>query len=298
MWLSPPDPWKNHNVSCESQHKGTTTWWIHGETFSEWKYSGSSSLLWLHGKRYVISFRFGRFARTYYYHLHSGSREERPFVCWSFYPLCMESNVLSSPSSSIIQDIRGMCASGLALLAFFYCDFRDDQKRHRRGLLLSLLVQLCDQSDSCSAVLSIFYSAHGNGAQHPSDSELLQCLMEMLEIPGQPTVYIIIDALDECPKATNIPSPRERVVDLVEELVMSRLSNLRVCVTSRPEADIAFVLDPLVFRSISIHEERGQIRDITEYIKFVVNTDREMRRWKASDKGLVISTLTAKADGM
>ena len=191
-----------------------------------------------------------------------------------------------------------MCASGLALLGFFYCDFREDQKRHCRGLLSSLLVQLCDQSDGCSAVLSELYLSRGNGSQHASDSELVQCLMQMLGLPGQPTVYIIIDALDECPRATNIPSPRERVVDLVEKLVTSRLSNLRVCVTSRPETDIACVLKPLVFRSISIHEERGQMQDITEYIKFIVNTDREMRRWKASDKELAISTLTAKADGM
>ncbi len=50
-WLSPPDPWKNHSIARESQHSGTATWWIHGETFSKWKSSGPSSLLWLHGKR-------------------------------------------------------------------------------------------------------------------------------------------------------------------------------------------------------------------------------------------------------
>jgi len=50
-WLSPPDPWKNHNIARESQHTGTATWWIHGEAFSKWKSSGPSSLLWLHGKR-------------------------------------------------------------------------------------------------------------------------------------------------------------------------------------------------------------------------------------------------------
>lgn len=73
MWLSPPDPWKNHNLYCESQHKGTTTWWTHGETFSKWKYSGSSSLLWLHGKRYVFKFRSGRFAQTHIYYPIAGA---------------------------------------------------------------------------------------------------------------------------------------------------------------------------------------------------------------------------------
>jgi hypothetical protein len=46
-------------------------------------------------------------------------------------------------SSAIIEDIRTLQKSGLGSLAFFYCDFRDDQKKDQRGLLSSLLVQLC-----------------------------------------------------------------------------------------------------------------------------------------------------------
>lgn len=191
-----------------------------------------------------------------------------------------------------------MRTAGLASLAFFYCDFRDNKKKGLRGLLSSLLVQLCDQYDAYYGVLSHFYLEHGSGEDQASDSELSRCLKEMLGLPEQPIVYIVVDALDECPRTANIPSPRDEILDLVEELVSSRLSNLRICVTSRPEADIAPVLDPLVFRSISIHRERGQIQDIEEYVRSVVNTDREMRRWKARDKELVINALTEKADGM
>jgi hypothetical protein len=191
-----------------------------------------------------------------------------------------------------------MYTAGLASIAFFYCDFRDDQKKGLRGLVSSLLVQLCNQTDGYYSVLSDFYKKHDSGEQQASDNKLLQCLNQMLELKEQPTVYIIIDALDECPRTTSIPSPRDEVLDLVEELVSSRLSNLRICVTSRPEADISPILNPLVFRSISIHGEHGQLQDIAEYIKSVVNTDREMRRWKARDRELVIDTLTEKSDGM
>jgi len=104
-----------------------------------------------------------------------------------------------SRSLSIIQDIRGMCESGLASLAFFYCDFRDNQKKVCRGLLTSLLVQLCGQSDAYYDCLSKFYLAHSDGSQHASDSELAQCLKRLLELPEQATVYVVIDALDECP---------------------------------------------------------------------------------------------------
>jgi hypothetical protein len=30
-WLSPPDPWKNHNLARGSRHSGTGTWWIEGD---------------------------------------------------------------------------------------------------------------------------------------------------------------------------------------------------------------------------------------------------------------------------
>ena len=201
-------------------------------------------------------------------------------------------------SSAIIEDIRTSQNSGLASLAFFYCDFRDDQKKDRRGLLSSLLVQLGEQSDGYSDTLSKFFDAHRHGSQHASDGELADCLKDMLKLPGQATVYIVIDALDECPMTTGSQFPREEVLEVVEDLVDLQIPNLRICVTSRPEADILPVLKPLAFRSVSLHSEEGQVHDIAEYVKSFVHNNREMRRWKATDKQLVIEVLTEKANGM
>ncbi len=187
---------------------------------------------------------------------------------------------------------------GLASLAFYYCDFREDQKKDLRGVLSSFLVQLCHQSDSYSDVLSNLYLEHSNGSRQPSDDRLIKCLKEILQLPGQAPVYLIIDALDECPITSSLPSPREKVLKLVEGLIEPQIPNLRICVTSRPETDIKAVLDPLTFRSISLHDETGQMEDIEGYIKYIVNTDRMMRRWNAVDKQLVIEALTKKADGM
>ena len=94
-------------------------------------------------------------------------------------------------SSSIIKDIDGLRKLGLASLAFFYCDFREDQKKDLRGLLSSLLVQLGHQSDSYCDVLSKLYLEHINGSRQPSDEALVECLKEMLKLPGQAPVYFI-----------------------------------------------------------------------------------------------------------
>jgi hypothetical protein len=48
-WLSPPDPSKNYNIACEAHHSGTAEWFIHGDTFEEWREIGT--ILWIHGKR-------------------------------------------------------------------------------------------------------------------------------------------------------------------------------------------------------------------------------------------------------
>jgi len=73
---------------------------------------------------------------------------------------------------------------------------------------------------------------------------------------------------------------------------------LRICVTSRPETDIKNVLNTLTFRSVSLHDEGGQKRDIKDYIKSVIRTHPNSRKWKAEHKRLVIDVLTKKADGM
>jgi hypothetical protein len=111
---------------------------------------------------------------------------------------------------------------------------------------------------------------------------------------------LIIDALDESPSTSGIPSPRETVLRLLEELVNLSLTNLRVCVTSRPEIDIRNILQSSTLHRVSLHDQSGQKKDIADYVRSVVYSSSEqiMRRWKTEDKELVIETLSERADGM
>jgi hypothetical protein len=158
-------------------------------------------------------------------------------------------------SSTIIEEIDAMRKAGLASLAFFYCDFREDQKKDMCGLLSSLLIQLGHRSDSYSDLLFKFYSEHDKGLRRPSDDALVRCLKDLLKLPGLAPVYLIVDGLDECPNTSAVPSPRAEVLNLIEELIRSRFPTLRIFVTSQPETDIKDVLDSLVFRSVSLHDQ-------------------------------------------
>ena len=188
-------------------------------------------------------------------------------------------------------------------MAYFYCDFRDTRKQNLRDLFPSLVIQLSARSDHYCALLSSLYLKHNSGGKNsggkkPSEDELMKCLKEMVALPDQPPVYIIIDALDECPDSSGFPTPREQVLNLLKDLVELSLPNLHLCVTSRPEFDIRTSLQPLTSRNVSLHDESGQKQDIGDYVASVVHSDPKMRRWRDEDKRLVIETLSERADGM
>jgi NACHT domain len=201
-------------------------------------------------------------------------------------------------SSTIIQEVQDLRDAGLATFGCFYFDFRDASKRDTRNLLSSLLVQFCAQSYPFCEILAGLYSKYDHGSRQPSDDVLLQCLKKMIELPEQGPLYLIIDALDECPNSSGFPTQRNQALDLVQELVNIRHPCLHICITSRPEADIRAVLEPLAVHNISLHNESGQHQDIIDYIHSVVRSDLKMRGWREEDKILVIDTLTLKSGGM
>ena len=183
-------------------------------------------------------------------------------------------------------------------MAYFYFDFRDVDKQKLQNVLPSLLIQLSAQSDPCCDILSRLYSAHDRGVQKPNDRAMIGCFKEMLTDDTQFPTYIIMDAIDECPLTSSVPSPREEVLDFVDELVSLQLPNVHICVTSRPELDIRVTFEPLTPHPISLHDQSGQMQDIADYVIFFVHSDRRIRRWRDEDKELVIKTLPEKADGM
>jgi hypothetical protein len=74
--------------------------------------------------------------------------------------------------------------------------------------------------------------------------------------------------------------------------------NLRICAISRPEADISSSLASLASHIVSLHDEDGQKKDIADYVRSVVYSDKKMRRWRNEDKETVIDALSRKANGM
>jgi archaellum biogenesis ATPase FlaH len=199
-------------------------------------------------------------------------------------------------SSTIIKDIND---TEPGHFGFFFFDFMDPGKSNARSLLSSLIVQLSDQSNDLFNDPLRLYSSHRNNSQPPSVDALTQCLEDMLRVAlaHEVPVYLIIDALDECP-FTN--EQRREVLTLVEKFVKLNLPNLRICVTSRQEADIQDTLEPLTrltSASISLHSDCGQMNDIANFVRSEVLFYANLQRWWEEDKEFAIKTLQDKANG-
>lgn len=205
---------------------------------------------------------------------------------------------MSLLSAAIIEDIEVMCKSVPASMAYFVFDFNDDHKQSCHDMTTSLLTQLSAQSKPYHDILFRLYSGHNRGSRTPSSRVVTECLKEMLSLPDQGPVYIILDAIDECPNTRGLPSPREEILGLVKELLESGPPNLRLCVTCRRECDISSVLDPLNPFRLSLQDEPGQKADIVKYVTDIVHWDLDFRMWRNYDKKLVIETLSERADGM
>jgi hypothetical protein len=109
-------------------------------------------------------------------------------------------------SSTIIQDITMKCDHGLALMGYYYFDFKDITKQGICGLLTSLLSQFCATSDPCYEILSDLYLENHEGSRQPNNEALTECLKKILRLPDTPMRCIIMDAIDECPNTSGCPT--------------------------------------------------------------------------------------------
>ena len=91
-----------------------------------------------------------------------------------------------------------MCATGLAVMAYYYFDFRDIKKLDRYDLLSSFPnFWFWQNLDSCYGVLSQLYLGSASGTRKPTTSSLTKCTKDMVSLPGQGPIYSLVDALDD-----------------------------------------------------------------------------------------------------
>jgi hypothetical protein len=82
-------------------------------------------------------------------------------------------------------------------IAYLYCNYRREQQQKAEDLLLSLLRQLTQERISVPAEVTVLYERHKTSGTRPSFDEIANVLLSLVRLYSK--VFIIIDALDECP---------------------------------------------------------------------------------------------------
>ena len=141
------------------------------------------------------------------------------------------------------------------------------------------------------------YKRCDNGNRKAAVPELKKVLKHLAVVKDLDDIFIIVDALDECPH-DEVHGLREEALDLIVEFETWSASKIHLLITSRRELDIEQRLAPLLGIP-PIPLEGSQIdSDIELHINEQLSTDQKLKRWPPHIKLQIEETLTVQADGM
>ncbi|KAJ7577221.1 hypothetical protein C8J56DRAFT_799083, partial [Mycena floridula] len=189
-------------------------------------------------------------------------------------------------TSLIIDHLR--LSSNVAVVCI-YCDYNQQNDQTPTQLLGSILGQLVEPRESISHHLLSLHRTCMSQKRHPTIPELMDALRQ--EIPSYSSVYIVVDALDECSNKT-----QDLFVSTKPDGGLRSLSDtVQILITSRNILSIAQALDGQTCLGIE-----AQDQDLHTYIKARIMEDKELKRLIKNDTAFeteIINQITLKATG-
>lgn len=187
------------------------------------------------------------------------------------------------------------------IIAYYYFSFNDGEKQTTCNMASSLVAQICSSITDVPKDLIALYDRCSVWKRRAAMSDL-RAILKLLtsRVEGEATAYIndifiVIDALDECPQRDY---ERKEALDLIEEMKSWSSTKLHLLVTSREETDIKerivdFVTEP----PISIQGSQVAA-DIDLYINDQLETNRKLKRLPQDLKAEIKKALVEGANGM
>ncbi|KAF5597567.1 ankyrin repeat [Fusarium pseudocircinatum] len=200
-------------------------------------------------------------------------------------------------SSSVIKYLKGQYANDPeTALAYYFFSFGNVEQQKVSVMLSSLIRQLCASRPDTPQPIKRFedYMARG---ERP-DIETLEAAL-MSAVSGFSAVFIVVDALDECPA---FDGERPKLLKCLRRIITAMPDNVHIFCTSRAEPDIHMaigeLLDAPAKAAIDLTQNReGLNRDLRLYIDIVLS-DKTYCWWSADVMAKAKDTLIARADGM
>ncbi|CAJ0545089.1 Ff.00g085620.m01.CDS01 [Fusarium sp. VM40] len=181
-------------------------------------------------------------------------------------------------------------------LAYFFFSFGSLEQQKVSVMLSSLVRQLCASRPDTPQPIKRFESDMAKGER--PDIESLETAL-IAAVSGFSAVFIIVDALDECPA---FDGERSRLLDCLERIITAMPDNLHIFCTSRAEPDISMTIDELLSppakAAVDITQNQGGMNgDLCLYVDTVLGT-KTYRSWSDDVKAKAKHILITRADGM
>ncbi|KAF3010002.1 hypothetical protein E8E13_011392 [Curvularia kusanoi] len=197
-------------------------------------------------------------------------------------------------SIGLIEQLEQASCNRTSLVAYFFCQNAKEKQNNLVSVLKGLITCLVEQQkDLYERLRCRWDSKNGKFTQDLTSWHVLWCIFkEMLMRCKTKTVYVVIDALDECPD-------KEMAKFLRAITRTGFMSNVKWLVTSRP-FDIATreLLGPPDQVAISLDEKSEQLAGLVRV--YIAKKTSDLDRLKQYPSGLreqVEKILAAKAEG-
>ncbi|KAK4442326.1 ankyrin repeat-containing domain protein [Podospora aff. communis PSN243] len=197
-WLTPTDYAAQQNDYFSLRQEGTGEWLLSDSKFKNWVTSKTSTTLYCPGS--------------------PGAGK----------------TILAS---IVIDHLQNSCTADDRIgLAYIYCNFRRQTEQTIDNLVSSLLKQLVQGARQVPGCVNDLYATHKSKNSRPLINELSNALHTVAEKYSR--VFIVIDALDECPL---LDGRRSTFLNMLFSLRRARRCNVGLLVTARPLGDIQAV---------------------------------------------------------
>ncbi len=154
-------------------------------------------------------------------------------------------------------------------------------------LLRSLIRQLAGAANEFPRVIFDLDREFKALGREPGTRRLLSTLDSIIKSIDR-DVFVVIDALDECPEKAD-HAKRQNLLNQINELLSVKNENLHLLTTSRKEVDIQESLQAVAAATLDIQTAfRG---DIELFVKNRLQEERCLARWSTKIKAEVESEL-------
>ena len=174
----------------------------------------------------------------------------------------------------------------------WYFDSKDQNRKVNCDAFLSSIIKQLSSKHADAGVLVENLRAKvtlGSSVRRPNTRELLDCLNGIIQLFT--SVYIVVDALDECMERNNL-------VHIITTMKKWKLNVLHLLLVSRNEPDLLRDLKDLSFDVIDM-EYKAIDDDIRLYIGRIIETDKDFKLWNnVKDKLWIEEEITKFSNGM